>query len=204
MISYKYPSPTILNPHCFPILTYTLSISHSQKLLPSQFSLQIMFSYTPKYPMPYGFKIQGYTPTQEEYDQMMDLLAFHVASPAAIQTPITSTPSVQKVVSTSQEATSLEIVPHTFITSEPSSTPKTDKVTSLEAPIDQITTKNLKSYPRHQDLKKRKLLRLKRNSSLSTLRPLMQWYKGCQGTWLGSLLKRAKMKMKRQRRKSRY
>ena len=100
-----------------------------------------MSSYTPKYPMPSGFKIQGHTPTHEEYDQMMDLLAFHATSPAPIQTLITSTPSAQEVASTSHEATGLEIIPHILISFEPSSTPKTDRVTSLEAPIDQTSTK---------------------------------------------------------------
>ena len=64
-----------------------------------------MSSYTPKYPMPSGFKIQGHTPTQEEYDQMMDLLAYHAVSSAPIQTSITSTPPTQVVAIQTSKST---------------------------------------------------------------------------------------------------
>ena len=100
-----------------------------------------MSSYTLKYVMPFGFKIQGHTPSQEEYDQMMELLAIYAASLAPIQTPITTTPSTQAIASSSQEATGLEIVIASDKTPLDTSTPKIYRVTSLEAPIDLTSIK---------------------------------------------------------------
>ena len=84
-----------------PFTKSLLKFSTKKSLFQASSHNKITSSYTPKYVMPSGFKIQGHTPSQEKCDQMMELLTIYAASLVPIQTPIITTPFTQVVVSSS-------------------------------------------------------------------------------------------------------